>query len=116
MDGRDFLLVIGIIAITLAILFYPNKARRARRKQISDALEFVRLIEYLREGEVDSVTILCQADEGQTDTGDTHGVDVNGVWTRFDDRRFYGRTILDALRAASNAKSVASNIGRTVTL
>ena len=116
MDGRDFLLVIGLIAITLAILFYPNKARRARRKQISDALEFVRLIEYLREGEADSVTILCQAEEGQTDASDTHGVDVNGIWTRFDDRRFYGRTILDALRAASNAKIEASNIGRTVTL
>jgi hypothetical protein len=120
-DGRDLLLLFGLIALITAILFFPNvfkswSARAARRKQIADALEFVRLVEHLREGDSDSVTILCQAEEGQTDAGDTHGVDVNGEWTRYDDRRFYGRTILHALRAASNAKIEASHIGRTVKL
>lgn len=66
------------------------------------ALETVAAIEALREEDGAAVTILCD-DENATTVNEQCGIDVMGAWTDWKERRFYGRTVLAALKAAVTA-------------
>lgn len=58
-------------------------------------------IHALRADEGDSVTILCDNPEGPPN----NAVECCGAWTEWNDLRFDGETLLDALRAASVARN-----------
>lgn len=58
-----------------------------------------RLIDLLRSQEGDSVTILCDNPEPCTEA-ENNAVICNGDWTDWEDRRFSGVSLLDALSAA----------------
>jgi hypothetical protein len=54
------------------------------------------LIDFLRDEEGDSVTVLCDNPEGPPN----NAVVCNGRWTEWKDKRFKGDTLADALSAA----------------
>lgn len=60
----------------------------------------IALIHELRREEGHSVTILCDNPEGPPN----NAVEVCGDWTDWQDRRFEGQTLLDALKAADDAR------------
>ncbi len=63
---------------------------------IVTSLSIVDLIDALRAEEGDSVTILCD----NPDAGSANAVECNGYWTNWKDRRFEGKSVLEALSAA----------------
>lgn len=74
--------------------------------RVTEALERAELIEKLRAEEGACVTINCDnpdPDERRLQSS----IDVIGEWTAWQERRFTGRTVLEALRAAAAAKSPA---------
>ena len=64
-----------------------------------------RMVLQLRTGNVDSVTILCDNEEGVGP--DNCAVECFAEWTDYKERRFYGNTLYDALRNACAAKEKA---------
>lgn len=56
----------------------------------------VKTINHLREEEGDSVTILCDNPEGPPNVA----IECNGAWTGWQDRRFVGADLIEALSAA----------------
>lgn len=70
----------------------PTPTEPTVDEQIVDA------INYLRGGEGDSVTILC--DNPDFDGQPNCAIECNGDWTRWEDKRFTGGTILVALQCA----------------
>lgn len=78
------------------------------RVGLVSCLQRVGLIDALRAGEGDSVTIFCDnADFG----GPDNAVEVSGQWTEWEDRRFEGATLNQALTKALLAKGQADAKG-----
>ncbi len=65
-----------------------------------DDFEMMGLIHQLRSHDGDAVTILCDNAEGEPN----NAVECNGEWTGYNDDRFEGDTLLDALRAANKQR------------
>lgn len=59
----------------------------------------MKLVDTLRSDEGNSVTILCDNPEGPPN----NAVEVQGAWTEWEDRRFDGETLLEALTKAAEA-------------
>lgn len=78
----------------------PEQERDDYEDQMQDDLSVAywtkAFIDVLREDEGDSVTILCENPDGP------NAVECNGHWTNWEDKRFEGETVLDALAAAHN--------------
>lgn len=73
---------------------------------ILDAVECWSIVEQLRADEADTVMLVC---DNPDFIGPGAAVECNGRWTDWDDRRFDGDNILDALRAALAARKAAAN-------
>lgn len=71
-------------------------------------LQRVGLIDALRAGEGDSVTIFCDNADFE---GPDNAVEVSGQWTEWEDRRFEGATLNQALTKALLAKGQADAKG-----
>ncbi len=65
-----------------------------------DDFEMMGLIHQLRSHDGDAVTILCDNAEGEPN----NAVECNGEWTGYNDDRFEGDTLLDALREANKQR------------
>lgn len=60
------------------------------------------LIHQLRREEGDAVTVFC---DNPDFSGPNCGIEVCGDWTGYQDRRFVGDTLIEALSAASAARA-----------
>lgn len=121
MNTNTELLVIGITALIIAILFWKSGGSLliaiplSRYKEIERAEDTVAIINELRSSYGASVEI--HADNDDPDTKEEQCViSVIGDWTQWNERTFYGESVLECLRAAMRAKGEAENIGRTVKL
>lgn len=65
--------------------------------------EFASLLYYLREGEGDSITLLC--DNPDFNGQPNNAVECCGAWTDWKDRRFTGDSLVGAVRTAAVAKA-----------
>ena len=70
--------------------------------EICHAVEAIRLIDRLRAGEANCVTMGA---DNPDFTGPNSVIDCNGDWTGFEDRRFTGNDLLDCLRKAAAARA-----------
>lgn len=76
---------------------------------MDEAVETLELINELRGQEGNGVGIACDnPDFG----GPASAVVANGEWTNWEDRSFFGPTVLDALREARDAMKAAPSIRR----
>jgi len=66
-------------------------------KRQKDAVKIYDLIDELRAGEGDSVTIFC---ENSSFHGPNQKIAVNGEWTSWEDQDFDGDTLVDCLEEA----------------
>jgi hypothetical protein len=70
--------------------------------EIEQVLRAWEILENLREPEGDSVTLFCtNPDFG---AGPNNAIEVNAYWTDWQDLRFTGETIFEALENAMKAK------------
>lgn len=69
------------------------------------AVEILDLIDQLREGQANWVTIYQNNDEPPPNAG----IEVGGDWTHCDNRSFYGSTLLDCLKQATELRSQFEN-------
>lgn len=65
----------------------------------------MRFLEELRMGEGDSVTILCDDPEADS-TAKRMAIVCNGAWTQWEDRRFYGESIVQCLARGAQAMRI----------
>lgn len=79
-------------------------ALAAENERLREAGEAMRLIDELRVGEGDSVTILCD-NPGDFDASFKVAIDCNGDWTNWQDRRFKGQTVLECFTDAAAARA-----------
>jgi hypothetical protein len=88
-DAHD----IGALAAMIAwILTTPSG-------NLTERLQVLRLIDQLRADEGNAITILCDNPEGPPN----NAVEVVADWTGWEERRFDGATLLEALQAAAAA-------------
>ena len=73
----------------------------------------IRYLEELRLGEGDSVTILCDDPEAES-TSKRMAIVCNGAWTQWQDRRFYGESIVQCLAKGVGAMRITP-VDRTLT-
>lgn len=73
----------------------------------------IRYLEELRLGEGDSVTILCDDPEAES-TAKRMAIVCNGAWTQWQDRRFYGESIVQCLAKGVGAMRITP-VDRTLT-
>ena len=73
----------------------------------------IRYLEELRLGEGDSVTILCDDPEADS-TARRMAIVCNGAWTQWQDRRFYGESIVQCLAKGVGAMRITP-VDRTLT-
>lgn len=73
----------------------------------------IRYLEELRLGEGDSVTILCDDPEAES-TAMRMAIVCNGAWTQWEDRRFYGESIVQCLAKGVGAMRITP-VDRTLT-
>lgn len=74
----------------------------AGRASADTELECLRLIHALRAEEGDAVTILC--DNPEPGPSKANAVECCGFWTDWEDRRFEGDNLTEALKAAAKAR------------
>jgi hypothetical protein len=73
----------------------------------------IRYLEELRLGEGDSVTILCDDPEAES-AAKRMAIVCNGAWTQWEDRRFYGESIVQCLAKGVHTMRIMQ-VDRTLT-
>lgn len=70
---------------------------------------FIDMLNDLRRDEGDTVTLLC--DNPEFNGQPNNAVECNGGWTEWQDRRFTGDTLEQAVAAAHEARTLLANDG-----
>jgi hypothetical protein len=70
---------------------------------VAQLVDLMKMIDRLRDGEGDAVAILCDNPDGSPN----NAVECCGAWTEWEDRRFEGASLYEALSAAVATKNVA---------
>jgi hypothetical protein len=102
----------GIWAIILIVATAWATWKIADIFQHSEDLSRVWFIEKLRDEDGAAVTILCDNDDPET-SAENYGIDVWGSFTAWEEKRYYGKTLNEALSKAVMDKIRFERMNRT---